>query len=251
MEFRPCIDLHDGKVKQIVGSTLKDDNNSAHINFESSNSPTHFANMYKADNIFGGHIIKLGPGNDAAAEEALKAWPNGMQIGGGINDKNAQKFIELGASKVIVTSFVFKDGKVNYKNLDKLVETVGKEKIVLDLSCKEKRGKYFIVTDRWQNFTGTEVNEDTLKKLSSYCSEFLVHAASVEGLKAGADLRLIKLLVDGSPIPVTYAGGIATEADIETVRDVGQNKINITIGSALDIFGGKLSYDKVVEICKK
>lgn len=251
MQFRPCIDLHQGRVKQIVGSSLTDSDNSAQTNFASDKPSSYYAELYRRDNLTGGHIIKLGPGNDEAAKGALTSWPGGMQIGGGINAENAASFIEMGASHVIVTSYVFKDGVINYNNLKALVAAVGKEHIVLDLSCKERDGSYYIVTDRWQNFTETLVDEESLQGLASYCDEFLVHAASVEGKMAGPDLTLVKILADHSPIPVTYAGGIATVADIEAVRSVGKNKVHITIGSALDIFGGALSYDETVALCKE
>ena len=250
MQFRPCIDLHDGKVKQIVGSSLSDADNSASINFESDRSPAEFAALYRRDNLQGGHVIKLGPGNDEAAKEALTAWPNGLQIGGGVNADNAADYLAMGASHVVVTSYVFREGKIHFENLEKLVAAVGRERLVLDLSCKERDGRYYIVTDRWQKFTDTEVSEGTLNRLAGFCSEFLVHAASVEGKLAGPDLVLVTLLAGHSPIPVTYAGGIATIEDIEAVRKAGQGRVHITIGSALDLFGGQLSYDEVVRRCK-
>ncbi len=250
MQFRPCIDLHNGKVKQIVGSSLSDADNSAEVNFESQKSAGHYAGLYRQDGLTGGHVIKLGPGNEQAAEDALSTWPEGLQIGGGVNADNARQFLDLGASHVIVTSYVFKDGKVHYENLDKLVAVTGRERLVLDLSCKEKDGQYYIVTDRWQTFTDTVINAETLNRLASYCDEFLVHAASVEGLMAGPDLKLVRQLAEGSPIPVTYAGGIATLEHIEAVREAGNNKIHITIGSALDIFGGRLPYRDVVNACR-
>ncbi len=250
MEFRPCIDLHDGKVKQIVGATLTDSDNSAAVNFESSLSPSYYSNLYKKDNLRGGHVIKLGPNNESAAREALGSWPNGMQIGGGITAENAIQWIDAGASHVIVTSYVFKDGKINFENLQRLLESVGKKRIVLDLSCKEKDGLYYIVTDRWQNFTSTALTKETFETLANYCDEFLVHAATVEGLKGGADLKLVKLLAELSPIPVTYAGGIASLEHIEEVRNAGKNHVHITIGSALDIFGGSLPYADVVRVSK-
>ena len=251
MQFRPCIDLHQGKVKQIVGSTLKDQDNSAQVNFESDRSASDYAELYRQDNLRGGHIIKLGPDNDEAAQSALSAWPEGLQIGGGITAENAADYIAMGASHVIVTSYVFKDGNINFENLNRLASAVGKEKLVLDLSCKEKDGSYFIVTDRWQKFTETRVTEQTLLMLAEYCDEFLVHAASVEGKMQGPDLELVELLAEHSPIPVTYAGGITTMDDIESVRKRGQNKVHITIGSALDLFGGQLSYQKVVAYCQR
>lgn len=250
MQFRPCIDLHDGKVKQIVGSSLSDHDNSAQVNFESDRSPSDYVNLYKGDSLRGGHVIKLGPGNDQAAAEALSAWPEGMQIGGGVNADNAADFLAQGASHVIVTSYVFKDGTIHMDNLEKLVAAIGKERLVLDLSCKEKDGQYFIVTDRWQKYTDTVITPETLASLANYCDEFLVHAASVEGLMAGPDLKLVALLAEHSPIPVTYAGGIASMEDIEAVREAGKGEVHITIGSALDIFGGNLSYQEVVKACQ-
>lgn len=251
MQFRPCIDLHNGKVKQIVGSSLSDSDNSAAVNFESDRSPAEFASLYRKDNLQGGHVIKLGPGNNTAAEQALAAWPGGLQVGGGITAENAAGYLAMGASHVVVTSYVFREGKVHQDNLKKLVNAVGRERLVLDLSCKKKDGRYYIVTDRWQTFTETEVSRETLHELADSCAEFLVHAASVEGMMAGPDLQLVALLAEHSPIPVTYAGGIATIEDIEAVRTAGKNRIHITIGSALDIFGGSLNYEEVVERCKE
>ncbi|MCW7554256.1 phosphoribosylformimino-5-aminoimidazole carboxamide ribotide isomerase [Endozoicomonas gorgoniicola] len=251
MQFRPCIDLHNGKVKQIVGSSLSDSDNSATVNFESDRSPAEFASLYRKDNLQGGHIIKLGPGNDAAAEQALAVWPGGLQVGGGITADNAAGYLAMGASHVVVTSYVFREGKVHQDNLKQLVSAVGRERLVLDLSCKKKDGRYYIVTDRWQTYTETEVSRETLHELADSCAEFLVHAASVEGMMAGPDLQLVALLAEHSPIPVTYAGGIATIEDIEAVRTAGKNRIHITIGSALDIFGGSLNYEEVVERCKE
>ena len=250
MQFRPCIDLHNGKVKQIVGSSLTDKDNSAQVNFESEHSASYFADLYRKDNLRGGHVIKLGPGNEIAAKDALSAWAGGLQIGGGVTAENAQGYLAMGASHVIVTSYVFRDGRIDFDNLHKLVAVTGKERLVLDLSCKARDGQYFIVTDRWQKFTNTVISAETLSELANYCDEFLVHAASVEGLMAGPDLELVKLLAEHSPIPVTYAGGIATMEDIEAVRKAGQNKVHITIGSALDIFGGSLSYKEVVDACR-
>lgn len=251
MEFRPCIDLHNGKVKQIIGSSLKDSDNSAIINFESDRDSSFYANMYREDNLRGGHIIKLGPENEDAAFSALQSYKDGLQIGGGVTADNCLEYLEAGASHVIVTSYVFSGGKIDYSNLKKLVSVAGKERIVLDLSCKKRDDDYFIVTDRWQKFTTSKIDKSLLEDLSNYCDEFLVHAASVEGKMGGADLELVELLAQNSPITVTYAGGIATVGDIEAVRKAGGNKIHITIGSALDIFGGDLKYRDVVNLCKK
>lgn len=250
MEFRPCIDIHNGKVKQIVGSTLTDGENSPAVNFESSLDPCYYSKLYKKDNLRGGHIIKLGPDNEEAALDALKGWPGGMQIGGGINSENAKSYIDAGASHVIVTSFVFKDGRVNFDNLNMLLDAVGKDRLVLDLSCKEKDGEYYIVTDRWQKWTDVKIDKDTLELLGNYCQELLVHAASVEGKMQGPDLALVKILSDYSPVPVTYAGGITTIDDLENVKKWGGDKVNITVGSALDLFGGSLAYKDVVKYCQ-
>lgn len=251
MEFRPCIDLHDGKVKQIVGSSLNDDSSRVVENFSTDKSPAEFAELYKKDNLRGGHIIKLGAGNDDAAKEALSAWQNAFHIGGGINDENAGGWLDLGASHVIVTSFVFKDGKINLENLKKLKKALGKERIVLDLSCKKHKKLYRIVTDRWQNFTQETVCAESLEFLSEYCDEFLIHAADIEGKKGGADLELVELLAKYSPIPTTYAGGISSIEDIEKMRMHGKGRINFTVGSALNIFGGNLDYATTVEAGKK
>ncbi len=249
MQFRPCIDLHNGKVKQIVGSSLTDRDNSAQVNFESDRSASWFARMYCQDNLHGGHVIKLGPGNEGAAREALSAWPGGLQIGGGVTADNAADYLVMGASHVIVTSYVFSNGQINYDNLERLVEVTGPDRLVLDLSCKERDSQYYIVTDRWQNFTDTVISDETLQELGQFCDELLVHAASVEGLMAGPDLELVRMLGEYSPVPATYAGGIASLDDIEAVRRAGESKVNITVGSALDIFGGSLSYKDVVKAC--
>ena len=235
--FRPCIDLHEGKVKQIVGGTLSDAG--ARTNFVSEQSAAWFAELYRRDDLRGGHVIMLGAGNETEARAALKAFPDGLQIGGGINAENARGWLDAGASHVIVTSWVFREGRVDWARLDELVQAIGKEKLVLDLSCRKRDGKYFVVTDRWQKFTELEVNETTLKIFSAYCAEFLVHAVDVEGLCRGIDGELVvKLGGFFMPIPMTYAGGANSLADLEAVTKLGQGKVDLTIGSALDIFGG-------------
>lgn len=249
MELRPCIDLHDGMVKQIVGGTLSDTDNCVQENFSTDQPAASFARLYQKDDLCGGHVIKLGPNNDVAAREALGAWPSGLQIGGGISSSNAQEWIDAGASHVIVTSFVFHDGQISWENLRKLRQSVGKQRIVLDLSSKLLNGDYVIVTDRWQKYSELTISQANLEVLSDYCDEFLVHAASVEGQMRGPDQNLVTLLGRISPIPVTYAGGITTMEDIELVRTAGENRVHITIGSALDIFGGSLSYDAAVRAC--
>jgi len=251
MKFRPCIDLHNGKVKQIVGGTLSDNNEGLIENFTSDKGAAHYANLYKEDKLDGGHVIKLGPGNDEAALEALHAYPGGLQIGGGINAENAESYLKEGASHVIVTSYVFKDGIINFENLNRLVSAVGKDRIVLDLSCRKKGDDFYVVTDRWQKFTDFKITEKNLQELSSYCDEFLIHAADVEGQCQGVQEDIIYLLAGWVEIPVTYAGGVSSMNDLQLVKNLGDGIIDLTIGSALDIFGGSLSYDEVVQWFKK
>lgn len=254
MKFRPCIDIHNGKVKQLVGGSLKDKGNQADENFVSEKDAAYYANLYKKDGIKGGHIIILNAGGSEFFKEskkqalaAIKAYPNGMQIGGGVTAINADDYIRAGATHVIVTSFVFKDGRVNYGNLKSLVKAVGKEHIVLDLSCRKKDGQYYIVTDRWQKFTDEVVNLETLKKLSEYCDEFLVHGVDVEGKSGGMEEELVAMLSKFTDIPITYAGGIGSKEQIEKFAEISHGNLDFTIGSALDLFGGKLSYDEIVE----
>ena len=244
-QFRPCIDLHDGKVKQIVGGTLSD-GEAPKTNFVASHTPDYFAEMYRRDNLRGGHVIKLGPGNDEAALCALRAWPGGLQLGGGITPDNAVYFLEQGAAAVIVTSSVFSDGRINEKNLDLLLQRCGREKLVLDLSCRKKGDKYFVVTDRWQKFTDLEVTPETLTQFGNCCLEFLIHAVDVEGKCSGIDQELLGILSSGSPVDCVYAGGIRNFEDIELIEKGGQGKVHYTIGSALDIFGGHLPYASVI-----
>ena len=253
MKIRPCIDIHAGKVKQIVGSTLSDaDKNQLRENFVSEKSPGFYARLFKKHGLTGGHIIMLGPGNEEAALEALSAWPLGMQIGGGINLDNARFWLEKGASHVIVTSFVFYKGLIDMERLKSLTGLVGRERLVLDLSCRKRDGRYFVVTDRWQNFTKEEIREETLERLSGYCSEFLVHGVDVEGKCQGVDLELVEILGQISPIPTTYAGGAKSIEDAYKVKERGNKKIDLTIGSALDIFGGKgVTLEEIVQFNKK
>ncbi|OEU54357.1 MAG: phosphoribosylformimino-5-aminoimidazole carboxamide ribotide isomerase [Desulfobulbaceae bacterium S3730MH12] len=253
MRFRPCIDLHRGVVKQIVGSTLNDDRpDDVKINFTADKSSAWFAELYQSDNLVGGHVIKLGPGNDDAAEKALAVWPGGMQIGGGITAENAGEWLDKGASHVIVTSYVFTDGRVDVRRLSELVAAVGRERLVLDLSCRKKDEDYYIVTDRWQKFTNVAISPELLETLASSCDEFLVHGADVEGKCGGVEIELVKILADWSPIPITYAGGIRDLVDMQLIRDIGRNRIDATIGSGLDIFGGTTAaYDDVVLFCRE
>jgi phosphoribosylformimino-5-aminoimidazole carboxamide ribotide isomerase len=238
--FRPCIDLREGRVVQIVGGTLSDqpDADTTVTNFSSDKPAEWFAAKYRSDNLTGGHIIKLGPGNDEAALSALSAWPGGMQVGGGINDTNAVEWLDAGASHVVVTSHLFIDGEFSPKRLSLLVDVVGKDRLVIDLSCRWHDGAYWVVTDRWQHFTSLKVDAGTLDELAHSCAEFLVHGVDVEGLSQGIDLDLVTLLAESCPIPCTYAGGARSLADLQLVHDTSHGRIDLTIGSALDIFGG-------------
>jgi phosphoribosylformimino-5-aminoimidazole carboxamide ribotide isomerase len=248
--FRPCIDLHEGKVKQIVGGTLNDAG--ARTNFVSEKSAAWFAGLYQSDGLAGGHVIQLGSGNEAQARAALAAYPGGLHLGGGVNAQNARGWLDAGASHVIVTSWVFREGRVDWSRLDELVKAIGKEKLVLDLSCRKRDGKYFVVTDRWQKFTDLEVNAETLQKFSIHCAEFLIHAVDVEGLCRGIDRELVEMLGRFTPIPATYAGGASSLADLEDVTRLGQGKVDLTIGSALDIFGGRgLKYEDCVKFNRR
>jgi len=257
MEFRPCIDIHNGAVKQIVGSSLSDKLGSASNNFISEKGAAYYANLYKEMGLFGGHIIILNSKDSDFYEEgkkqalsALKAFPYGMQIGGGINIENAAGFLENGASHVIVTSAIFKNGMIDFDMLEKFVNTVGKEHLVLDLSCKEKDGEYYIVTDRWQKFTSTKLCEETLDILYKSCDEFLIHAADVEGKRSGIDIEVAKILGKWGKAQMTYAGGVHNLSDIDILKKEGMGKVNVTVGSALDIFGGNLKIEDIIEQCK-
>ena len=270
-KFRPCIDLHQGQVKQIVGSTLKDSSASGEssantrtaseqqqhqqlsTNFSTTKPASDYATLYQNDALTGGHVIMLGPGNVEAATLALQAYPGGLQVGGGINETNCQEWIDKGASHVIITSAVFRDGQVDLERLQKIVSLIGKEKLVLDLSCRRRRRQkpqdnyYYVVTDRWQKFTEYAVTPENLQTLAQYCSEFLVHGVDVEGMQCGILEDLVSLLGEHSPVPVTYAGGVRSLEDLDLVDRLGKGKVDVTVGSALDIFGGSLAYDKVVE----
>ena len=243
-------------MKQIVGSSLRDKNDEAKENYVASNDAVFYARMYREMGLSGGHIILLNPvtsplyeATKKQATEALNACPGLMQVGGGITADNAKEFIDAGASHVIVTSYVFKDGKINYANLEKLTAAVGKEKVVLDLSCKNVDGKYYIVTDRWQKLTDVELTEATLDLLSEYCDEFLVHAADVEGKQKGIEENVAGILGKWGKIPVTYAGGAGTLDDVKELKEIGKGRVDVTIGSALEIFGGSLKLKDVIEIC--
>ncbi|MEE0420388.1 MAG: phosphoribosylformimino-5-aminoimidazole carboxamide ribotide isomerase [Lachnospiraceae bacterium] len=256
MRFRPCIDIHNGKVKQIVGGTLSDRGDQAAENFVSEKDAAFYADFYRKDGLAGGHIILLNPVSspfyEATKEQALQAlaaYPGGLQVGGGINDENAGEYLKAGASHVIVTSFVFQNGELNYRNLEKIVSAVGREHLVLDLSCRRRDGAYYIVTDRWQKFTEVMLDERTLDGLSSYCDEFLIHAVDVEGKARGIEEKLAAELGRWGKLPITYAGGVASFEDLVKLRELGQGHIDVTIGSALDLFGGNLPYKEVLKRC--
>lgn len=247
MQFRPCIDLREGRVVQIVGGSLKDDDPRGPVkNFETEQSPAYYARMYRSDDLAGGHVISLGPGNRTAVLSALGAFPMGMQVGGGITPENAKEYLDAGASHLIVTSYVFQEGRVNTQRLMHLVAAVGKNRLVLDLSCRKRGDDFRVVTDRWQQFTAVRINRETLEWLAEYCDEFLVHGVDVEGKRAGVETVLVEILGDCSPIPVTYAGGAKTLADLDRVKALGKGRVDLTIGSALDIFGGDVPYEDVV-----
>jgi len=247
MRFRPCIDLLNGRVVQIVGGSLTDQRDQAPVvNFETQQSPADYARLYLRDNLTGGHIIALGPGNQETALTALAAYPGGMQMGGGITPENAKSYLDAGASHVIVTSYVFREGQVDLARLQQLLQVVGKERLVLDLSCRQRDGAYWVVTDRWQRFTETKIAADTLAWLAEHCAEFLVHAVDVEGKRLGIDATVVEMLGAWSPLPVTYAGGVRSLTDLELIRTVGNGRVDATIGSALDIFGGDLRYQDVL-----
>lgn len=258
MEFRPCIDIHNGKVKQIVGSSLKDAGDYAEENFVSEKDGAFYADFYKRDHLKGGHIILLNSRDSSYYEAtkqqallALRTWPGGMMIGGGINADNAGEFLEAGASHVIVTSYVFQDGHINRDHLKRLLSVAGRRHLVLDLSCRKKGDSYYIVTDRWQKFTEEKVTPALLDALADCADEFLIHAVDVEGKASGIEEPLAKMLGDWGKIPVTYAGGVSSFEDLEKLKKLGRNRLNVTIGSALDLFGGSMPYRKVLEACRQ
>lgn len=257
MKFRPCIDIHNGSVKQIVGGSLADKGDMAQDNFVSEQDGGYYGALYKSRGLTGGHIIILNPATseyyekDAAqAYSALAAFEGGLQIGGGINNENAAAFLDKGASHVIVTSFVFRNGEVDMHNLELMRRTVGRERLVLDLSCRRRGEDYYIVTDRWQQFTDVRLCPETIERLRGYCSEFLIHAVDVEGKARGIEESVAEMLGDIDGLPVTYAGGIASFEDLEKLKTLGRGKLDFTVGSALDIFGGHMSFDEVAAFGK-
>lgn len=254
MEFRPCIDIHNGQVKQIVGGSLKDWNNLAKENFVANQDARFYAKLYKEAGLKGGHIILLNPvtsehyeATKTQALQALREYPYGLQVGGGITPENANEYLEAGASHVIVTSYVFYGGRIDYERLERMVAAVGREHLVLDLSCKKVNGEYRIVTDRWQNITDEVVSIELMERLSAYCSEFLIHAVDVEGKVNGIEAELVELLGGWEGLPITYAGGVHSYEDLDLLKELGQNRLNVTIGSALNLFGGKLEWKEVAK----
>ena len=255
MKFRPCIDIHNGTVKQIVGGSLQDEGDQAVTNFASRQGAEYYAEMYRRDGLRGGHIILLNPASSpyyeatkTQAMRALAVYPGGMQIGGGITAENAAEYLAAGASHVIVTSYVFRDGKIHWDNLRKLAETVGKERVVLDLSCRKRGDGYYIVTDRWQTFTDVRLDTSVLEKLSAWCAEFLVHGVDAEGKQAGVPEELVRMLATWEGCPVTYAGGIGSMEDLRKFAEICGGKLDFTIGSALDLFGGRMPYADIVDM---
>ncbi len=254
MKLRPCIDIHNGKVKQIVGESLRDARDQAKENFVAENDAVWFGEYFNKYRLTGGHIILLN-GKDSpyfettkqAALSVLSAYPGAWQIGGGVNEQNAPSYIEAGASHVIVTSYVFHDGEPDMDRLHALVDSIGKHRLVLDLSCKRQGEDYYLVTDRWQRMTGIRVDIPLLEKFSAYCDEFLIHGADAEGKKAGIEEELVSMLGKWNGAKITYAGGIGNIEDIGKVKELGHTRLDLTIGSALSVFGGKLDIEEVLQ----
>lgn len=255
MEFRPCIDIHDGKVKQIVGGSLKEGDGGSEVreNFVSGQDAAYYARLYREYGIRGGHVILLnGVGSEAyedtkaQALSALSAYPGGLQVGGGITPENAGEFLDAGASHVIVTSYVFREGRIDLARLEKMKASVGAERLVLDLSCKKQPEGYVVMTDRWQRATSETVGEELLERLSGYCDEFLIHAVDVEGKANGIETELVKMLGEWGKKTMTYAGGVHSFEDLELLKRLGHDRINVTIGSALDLFGGDMAFERVL-----
>ena len=250
MRFRPCIDIHNGKVKQIVGGSLKDAGDQASENFVSRQDASFYAELYGNAGLKGGHVILLNGADSPYYEEtrkqallALHTYPGGLQLGGGVHPGNAEIYLDAGASHVIVTSYVFRNGQLSWENLEKMVRTVGREHLVLDLSCRKKDDRYYIVTDRWQKFTDVPVTLETMEELGDHCDEFLVHAVDVEGKANGIETELADLLSVYEKRSVTYAGGVGSMEDIELLRKYGKGRLDVTVGSALDLFGGSIPFE--------
>lgn len=258
MRFRPCIDIHNGKVKQIVGGSLRDQGDAAAENFVSEKDGAWFAGLYRRYGLEGGHIIMLNPVSSPWYEAtkrqallALSAWPGHLQLGGGVTAENAAGFLEAGASHVIVTSYVFRDGQISWERLERMVSEVGREHLVLDLSCRRRGRDYFIVTDRWQKFTDVKLTPEVFARLGGMCSEFLVHAVDVEGKASGIEVPVVEMLAGHGENPVTYAGGVGSFADLALLKEKGKGRVDVTIGSALDLFGGSMEFEEVLAACRQ
>ncbi len=257
MRFRPCIDIHNGSVKQIVGGSLRDEGDQAADNFVSQQDGAYYGGLYRKDGLKGGHIILLNKAGSRYYQQdlyqarlALEAFPGGLQLGGGVCLENAEQFLDMGASHVIVTSYVFRDGIVDYSRLEQLSSLVGKEHLVLDLSCRRKKDGYYIVTDRWQKVTCEKLGSEMLEQLAGYCDEFLLHAVDMEGKCAGIEEEVVEILARGSSLPATYAGGIHSMEDVEIIRKLGKGQVDFTVGSGLDLFGGTISYQALATLTK-
>lgn len=236
--FRPCIDLHEGRVKQIVGGTLTDGPQGPQTNFVSAEPAAWYAALYRKDGLPGGHVIMLGPGNDEEARSALAAYPGGLQIGGGIHPGNAPAWLAAGASHVIVTSYLFEGAEFRLDKLRDLSALTGPGRLVVDLSCRRRDASWFVATNRWQTVTSYELTPAHLSAIAPYCAELLVHAADVEGRCQGVDLDLVQFLGSWGEIPITYAGGARSLEDLQAVEEWSRGRVDLTIGSALDLFGG-------------
>lgn len=253
MRFRPCIDLHGGKVKQIVGGTLSDAAPASTVtNFESAKPPSFYADLYWRDGLVGGHVIMLGPGNDAGARDALGVHPGSLQVGGGISPANASAWLAAGAAKVIVTSYLFVDNEFSFERLSEMRQCVGRERLVVDLSCRRRGEDYVVACNRWQTLTRLVLGPEILNRLAGECSELLIHAVDVEGRQGGVDAALIERLAAWTPLPTTYAGGVRSLADVHLVRSLGRNRLDVTVGSALDLFGGTgIAYRDLVALDRR
>lgn len=256
MNFRPCIDIHDGKVKQIVGGSLSDDPGSAEENFVSEKDAGFFAKFFADEDVYGGHVILLNKSSDTEFEEtkqqallALKTFPGGLQIGGGIDPTNAKEYIFAGASHVIVTSYLFENGEFSMDRLLKMEQAVGSEHLVIDLSCRKRVKNYYVVTNRWQDFTEQKVTKEFLEALTPHCAEFLIHGVDSEGKRQGVEEDLLEILGEYEGNPITYAGGVKDFDDLDTIRELGKNRVDVTVGSALDLFGGAMNFETVLQYC--
>lgn len=183
-------------------------------------------------------MIKLGDGNDAAARAALQAWPGGLQLGGSINALNAAEWLEAGAEKLIVTSWLFPNCTFSIERLAEISSLIGRDRLVVDLSCRCTGDGWTVAINKWQTLTDMQLNGESLHRVARFCSEFLIHAADVEGLCCGIDERLVKMLALWSPLPCTYAGGGRRIEDLDLVDRLSNGRVDVTFGSALDIFGG-------------